>query len=177
MGTKISRSVIIAKIMFEWDILGCDNIRELCIGFSPKILRWLGAHHPDNKTRKIFYELTNVSIGEGTVINQNFIVSDNYNKLLFIGERVAISPNVTIICVSGPNNSSLANNEYVKNKLIVTKKVIIENDCWVGSNVVILPGIRIGKESIVGAGSIVTKDIENKSIYSGAPAKLIRRLI
>jgi maltose O-acetyltransferase len=53
--------------------------------------------------------------------------------------------------------------------------VIIEDDVWIGARVIILPGVKIGKGSIVGAGAVVTKDVEPYSIVAGVPAKLIRK--
>lgn len=50
--------------------------------------------------------------------------------------------------------------------------VYIEDDCWIGGNVVILPGVRIGKGSTIAAGAVVTKDIPPYSVAMGAPAKV-----
>jgi acetyltransferase-like isoleucine patch superfamily enzyme len=91
-------SEAVTWILFDYESMTSDEVRELCKGLSLKTLRWLGAYHPDNKTRKIFFDLTNVEVGEGTVINPNFVVSDGRLPLLRIGKRVAISPNVTIVC-------------------------------------------------------------------------------
>ena len=167
---------IISRLLFDWDEMQEPAIRESCRSLSPKLLRWLGANHPDNRTRRIFFELTNVAIGEGTVINQNFIVSDDYAPLLFIGKNVAISPNVTVICASGPNNSALNDHPYVQSKLICHKEVTIQDNVWIGANVTILPGVTIGENSVIGAGAIVTKDIKANSIYAGNPAKFIKSL-
>ncbi len=52
---------------------------------------------------------------------------------------------------------------------------IIEDDVWIGRNAIIMPGVRIGKGSIVGAGAVVTKNVEPYSIVGGVPAKLIRK--
>ncbi|MBN9287343.1 MAG: acyltransferase [Gammaproteobacteria bacterium] len=54
-------------------------------------------------------------------------------------------------------------------------KVIIEDDCWIGVNSVIMPGVKIGKGSIIGANSVVTKDIPPYSIATGAPAAVIKK--
>lgn len=56
-----------------------------------------------------------------------------------------------------------------------TKQVIIENNVWIGARCVILPGVKIGKGSIIAVGSVVTKDIELFSIVAGVPAKLVRK--
>nr|WP_143033346.1 DapH/DapD/GlmU-related protein [Prevotellamassilia timonensis] len=53
-------------------------------------------------------------------------------------------------------------------------KVIIEDDCWIGFNVIILPGVTIGKGSIIGAGAVVTKSIPPYSVAGGVPAKVIK---
>ena len=167
---------IVNLLMFDYQNLSEEEIANLCNKLPLKIIRWLGMHHPDNKTRKIFFKLTGVEIGEGTVININFVVLDDYMGLLKIGKRVAISPNVTVICSSNPNNSNLSKIAYVSKKLICKKPIIIEDDVWIGANVVILPGSVIGRSSIIGAGSIIKEDVPSYSIVAGIPAKVIRYL-
>jgi acetyltransferase-like isoleucine patch superfamily enzyme len=54
-------------------------------------------------------------------------------------------------------------------------KVIIEDDVWLGRNVIVMPGVIIGQGSIVGAGSVITKDVEPYSVMGGIPATLIRK--
>lgn len=54
------------------------------------------------------------------------------------------------------------------------KNVIIDDGCWIGEKVCILPGVRIGKKSIIGAGAIVTKSIPDYSIAVGNPARVIK---
>ena len=55
-----------------------------------------------------------------------------------------------------------------------TKPVFIGNDVWIGGRVTILPGVHIGNHSIIGAGSVVTKDVPDNVIVGGAPAKVIK---
>lgn len=167
-------SEAVQKLMFDYEQMNEEIIINICSKLPKKIIRWIGIHHPDNRTRKIFFRLTNVEVGEDSVINPNFVVSDGYLPLLKIGNRVAISPNVTVVCESAPNNSEIQKIEYVKNNLICDKEVIIEDDVWIGSNSVILPGVRIGKGAIIGAGAVVSKDVPAYSIAAGVPAKVIR---
>ena len=166
----------VQTIMFDYAEMTRDQIVALCKDVPRKIIRWLGANHPDMATRRVFFELTNVTIGEGAIINQNLIVSDGYAPLLTIGDRVALSPNVTIICESEPNNSRLREVGYVAETLVCRKPVRIGNDVWVGANVVILPGVTVGAMSIIGAGSVVTHDVPPGTVVAGVPAKVIRTL-
>jgi acetyltransferase-like isoleucine patch superfamily enzyme len=165
------------NIFFNYINISEEDLKEFAKKISQKNLRWLATHHPDNKTRRILFEQTNIEIGEGTVININFIVSDNYQPLLRIGKRVAISPNVTIICASAPNNSQLVYNKYVKNNLIVEKEVIIMDDVWIGAGAIIMPGITIGSGSIIGAGALVNKNVDPETIVAGIPATIVRNLV
>ena len=174
--TKRNKSEIITKLLFDYEYFSSEEISSLCTKLTNKELRWLAANHMDNRTRLIFLKLSNVTIGEQTVINQNFIVSDDYKPLLIIGERVAISPNVTIICSSAPNNSILLEHPYVNSKLLLSSKIIIEDDAWIGTGTIILPGVIIGKKSIIGAGSLVSKDVKPNSIFKGVPAELSKKL-
>lgn len=172
----MTNSEIINTLLYDYDGLTENDIRFMCKSLPRKLVRWIGINHPDNRTRKIFYELTTVEIGEGTVINIKFIVLDSYEHLLKIGKNVAISPNVTVICDSNPNNSDLNAHPYINEKLRIKLPVEIKDNAWIGTNAVILPGITIGEGSIIGAGSVVTTNIPPRVIAAGIPCKVIRKL-
>jgi maltose O-acetyltransferase len=61
-------------------------------------------------------------------------------------------------------------------KLPQSEPVIIEDHVWIGSKAVILPGVRIGSRAVIGAGSIVTKDIPSRCVAAGNPARVLRHL-
>ena len=110
-----------------------------------------------------------VSIGEGTYINSNLTLVDDYQ--IEIGKEVLITPNVTITTTNHP--------VHYKARLhgeMYCKKVVIEDYAWIGSQVVILPGVTIGKGAIIRAGSVVTKDIPPMTIAVGVPCKVIRQI-
>lgn len=170
-------SEIINKLMFDYDEMSENEIKDLCSQLNYKKLRWLGSYHPDNRTRKIFLELTNVKIGEGTVINRGIVISDGYLPLITIGKRVAISPNVILIAQSAPNNSNLNDVPYVKDRLIKDAPIVVEDDVWIGTGAIILPGVIVGKMSVIGAGAVVTKNVPPYSTVGGTPAKIIKNSI
>jgi acetyltransferase-like isoleucine patch superfamily enzyme len=78
----------------------------------------------------------------------------------------------------GPGVKIISANHDFKNKKILTKgkPIIIGNNVWIGANAVILPEVTIGDNAIIGAGSIVTHDVEKNCIVAGNPAKLIRKI-
>lgn len=86
-----------------------------------------------------------------------------------IGNNVAFGPGVTIATVGHPIHPDYR-------RLMYGNPVTIENNCWIGANTTICPGVTIGKNSVVGAGSIVTKDIPENSVAVGNPCKVIRKI-
>ena len=93
----------------------------------------------------------------------------NFSAKIIIGKGTWIAPNVGIIT---------ANHDiYNLNKHLEGKDVIIGENCWVGMNTTILPGVILGDHTIVGAGSVVTKSFpEGNCVIAGNPAKLIKRM-
>ena len=142
--------------------------------------KFLAYFYPDARIRKLFLKEMSVCMGEGTFANYGFkvVVSDSHgNCQIIIGDRVSIAPNVTIVAESSPNNSPhLANVPYVKENLVKDEKVIIEDDVWIGASATILPGVKIGKGAIIGAGAVVTKNVAAYSVVAGVPAKVVRTL-
>ncbi|KAK4214668.1 putative maltose O-acetyltransferase [Rhypophila decipiens] len=107
----------------------------------------------------------NIQIGNNVSIGRNCLINDVCE--VRIGNNVIISPNVCIYtgtCSTDPRRrAGNSGTQYGKG-------VIIEDDVWIAANVIILPGVRIGRGSTVGAGSVVTKDVATYSVYMGLKA-------
>lgn len=87
---------------------------------------------------------------------------------IIIGRGTYIAPNVGIITT---NHNPLRPNEH-----LAPKDVVLGRNCWIGMNSVVLPGVRLGDHTVVGAGSVVTKSFaDGYCLIAGSPAKLIRR--
>lgn len=96
----------------------------------------------------------------------------NASKIV-IGDDVLMASNV-LICSENYGMNPESNLPYMDQKL-EAKDVEIGNGCWISQNVCILPGVRIGEKSIIGAGSIVTKSIPDYCIAVGNPARVIKK--
>lgn len=84
-----------------------------------------------------------------------------------IGNRVMIGTHTSISSLTHDYNSK----EMFRTR--IEKNVLISDDVWIGSNCTILPGIRIGKGAVIGAGSVVTRDVDPGCIVAGVPARVI----
>lgn len=169
-------SEVVQRVMFDYEAMAPDEIVALCTGLPRKVLRWIAGHHPDNRTRLLFYEMTGVPIGAGTVINPNVLLYDEYRALVSFGERVSVASGVALIAASGPNNSRLAELPYVRANLVQTAAITVEADAWLGAHAVVLPGVTIGACAIVGAGAVVAEDVSGHTIVAGVPARVVRSL-
>ena len=106
----------------------------------------------------------NVTIGDRTFINFNCTILDEAR--VWIGKDVLIGPSVNIYTPCHPIDP-------VKRRAGIqwAKSVRIEDNVWIGGNVTILPGVTIGENAVVGAGSVVTKDVKANTVVAGNPAK------
>jgi acetyltransferase-like isoleucine patch superfamily enzyme len=112
-------------------------------------------------------------VKEKVYVGQDLIIASPVSERtcnLVIGNRVAIAPRVTIVLSSDANWSHLM--DTIKP---VKSTVILEDDCWIGAGAIILPGVKIGKMAIVGAGAVVTKDVPDNTTVVGIPAKAVRK--
>jgi len=111
-----------------------------------------------------------LTIGKNAFVNMGVTVIDDYEPGgLTIGERVAVAPNVTFVIQSYPNNSCLRD----RASLNASGPIKVGNDVWLGTGAVIMPNVSIGNCAIVGACSLVTKDVEEFAIVAGVPARKI----
>jgi maltose O-acetyltransferase len=110
-----------------------------------------------------------IEIGDHSSINRGCWVSND----TIIGNDVMMGPNISII--SSSHNFESTEVSMREQGEAIRRPVVICDDVWVGANTIILPGVKIGPHSIIGAGSVVTKDVEPWAIVGGNPAKLIRK--
>lgn len=111
----------------------------------------------------------NIGIGENFYSNYNLIILDCAS--VQIGENVLIGPNVSIYTAGHPLHYEMRNQDYE-----YAFPVSIGNNVWIGGNAVINPGINIGDNSVIGSGSVITKDIPANVIAAGNPCYILREI-
>lgn len=111
----------------------------------------------------------NLKVGDKVFFNFNCVVLDVMP--VHIGSRTLLGPNVQLYTATHPMNATerAAGLEYAK-------AITIGEDVWIGGSVVVCPGVTIGSRSVIGAGSVVTKDIPGDVFAAGNPCRVIRSL-
>lgn len=156
------------KYMKEYNTLGMDDearIEELlpmmfadvgdeCFIQPPFYANW-GGHH--------------VHLGSGVYANFNLTLVDDGN--IYIGNNTMIGPNVTIATAGHPILPELRNDALQFNV-----DVHIGKRVWIGAGVIILPGVTIGDNTVIGAGAVVTKDIPANVVAVGNPCRVLREI-
>jgi len=124
----------------------------------------------------------NVNVERGAWFGYNLEIGDNsgigVNAQLYTAGGIVIGDNVMM----GPDVVILTQNHRydditrpMREQGYESAPVIIEDDVWIGTRVIVLPGVRIGQGSIIAAGAVVTRDIPPFSIVGGNPAKVIKK--
>jgi acetyltransferase-like isoleucine patch superfamily enzyme len=121
---------------------------------------------PSSHAKRVLYRLRGSKIGARVDFSYGVFLEEHFPECITIHDNVDLGPCVIIVahdssykCVSSNNN-------------LVTKKVIIEQNVYIGAGSVILPGVRIGHHSLIGAGSVVSRDIPPNSVAFGNPARV-----
>ncbi|MBQ6512243.1 DapH/DapD/GlmU-related protein [Methanobrevibacter sp.] len=144
-------------------------------------------HHTPKEIQQLFGELTNqepnptlglippfntdfgknIHIGENVFINSGCKMQDQGG--IYIGDDVLIGHNACLLTLNHDQNPD-------KRADMHPEPIYIEDKVWLGSNVTVLPGVRIKSGAIVAAGAVVTKDVDENTIVAGIPAKFIKKV-
>lgn len=145
--TELEKRTEMLKNMFA-------EIGEDCYIEPPLHANWAGKH---------------VHFGKGVYANFNLTLVDDTH--IYVGEYTMLGPNVVLATAGHPILPELRPLAYQFNM-----PVHIGKNCWLGAGVVVLPGISIGDNSVIGAGSVVTKDIPANVVAVGNPCKVLREI-
>jgi acetyltransferase-like isoleucine patch superfamily enzyme len=113
----------------------------------------------------------NITLGNNSHINQFCCVWASENAKIVIGSNVLMGPSAKLFS----SNHNVEKLDVPMNSLpLVEKDIFIGDNVWIGANAVIVAGVKIGNNSIVAAGSVVTKEVPENVIVAGAPAKTVK---
>ncbi len=130
------------------------EIGENCYIETPFHANWGGKH---------------VHFGKGIFANFNLTLVDDTH--IYVGDYTQFGPNVVLATAGHPIAPELREKGYQYNA-----PIRIGRNCWLGSGVLVMPGITIGDNVVIGAGSVVTKDIPSNVIAVGNPCKILREV-
>ena len=108
----------------------------------------------------------NIRIGRNVFINQNCTMYDLGG--IDIGDDVMIGPNVNMLTSGHPIDPSQ------RRDFVIAKSIVIEKNVWIAGGATLIGGVRVGENSVVAAGSVVTRDVPRNTLVGGNPARIIR---
>ncbi|WP_028374958.1 sugar O-acetyltransferase [Leeuwenhoekiella sp. MAR_2009_132] len=154
---------------------------------TKKITVKLNSASSSNEIRELLGQITGKFIDESTTVFTPFYT--NYGKNIKIGKNVFINHACSFLDLGGitiddnvmiaprVNLTSESHPVQIENRqTLTTGHIHIKQNAWIGTNVTILPGVTIGENSIVAAGSVVSKDVPENCIVGGTPAKVIKTI-
>lgn len=130
------------------------EIGENCYIEPPFHANWGGKH---------------IHFGNNVYVNFNFTAVDDSH--IYIGDNTMLGPNVTLASAGHPICPPLRAKAYQFNM-----PVKIGKNCWLGAGVIVLPGVTVGDNTVIGAGSVVTKDIPSGVVAVGNPCRVLREI-
>jgi len=145
------RNIFLLRMM-NWAILEPINPRKL----RPIILRKLGC-----------------KVGKGVYVGYDVYIDPNNAKYIYIDDKAHLDSKCVFLCHKRDLSNYYLGDDYSKLPYL-KNKIVINKNCSIGTASLIMPGVTIGEGAIIGAGSLVTKDIPAWTIAVGRPAKVVK---
>lgn len=140
------RAALLRKMLAE--------VGDNCYIEAPFYANW-GGHH--------------LHLGNGIYINYGLTCVDDTH--IYIGDRTLLGPNCTLAAAGHPIDPELRRMGYQYNAT-----VRIGQNCWLGAGVIVLPGVTVGDNAVIGAGSVVTRDLPSNVVAVGNPCRVLREV-
>ncbi len=158
------------------------RLKTIILEADNMVLKWAG-YVPSHHFRRLCYRLEGIKIGKGSTIHMGAVFYNTKNIKIgldtIIGENAVLDGRDTLTI---GNHVDIASEVMIYNAQhdlsdayfkAISAPVTIEDYVFIGPRAIILPGVRLGKGSVVGAGAVVTKDVPEFMIVGGVPAKVI----
>ena len=140
-----------------------------------RLIKFIANFYTDARVRVFYWEKLGIRFSDGSFPNLGLKLVPNSNDIcVHIGNNVSLAPNITFVCHSSANNGVEINTYPYVQSITKEADITVEDDAWIGANVTILPGVTVGRCSVIGAGSVVLNNIDPYGVYVGVPARKIK---
>jgi acetyltransferase-like isoleucine patch superfamily enzyme len=162
-----------AKNIFSQIKSGSDRTSQSKLKFIWKkiknyFLATLAYNCPINSLRIKFHRWRGVTIGKNVLIGLRVTLDHSYPEYIYIEDDVSLAGNNYVLAHSNPY-------PHFKDVLpSFVAPVVLKRGCWLGIGTTIMPGVNIGDESVIATGSVVTKNVDSRTLVAGVPARFIK---
>ncbi len=141
-----------------------------------KMMDWpiLQSFNP-RKIRPILMRMMGCKVGKGCFIGDYVRVDCGHADMITLEDSVSVASGVRLLCHQRDFSDFCVGDDYMKLGYII-KPIVLKKGCLIGMESFVMPGVTVGEGAIVGAGSLVTKDIPAWTIAAGRPAKVIKEI-
>jgi maltose O-acetyltransferase len=153
------------------EILRRYNRTESTSEREPILQELLGKIGQNSIIEPPFYCVYGENIHIGDHVFLNFLCTILDCNIVSIGNHVMIGPSVQIYTAAHDLQAEARNQGWE-----VAKPILIEDNVWIGGSAILLPGVRIGQNAVVGAGAVVTRSVPPNTVVAGNPARVIRKI-
>jgi acetyltransferase-like isoleucine patch superfamily enzyme len=165
--------IILRRLYFRGRLGNGENliIGSGCNFIAPRAIKFYGTSYI---AESCYFNASDgglIEVGNKSAFNINSNLNASCGGKIIIGTQCMFGPGVIL---RTSNHTFTDTSISIQDQGHDPEDIIIEDDCWFGANVIILGGVKIGKGVVVGAGSVVTKDIPAMSVAVGVPAKVIK---
>lgn len=136
---------------------------------------WILSPFLPRKIRPWVLKKVGCHVGNGCFIGDNVRIDTGHSDMITLEDRVSIAGGVRLLCHQRDFSNYFVGDDYMQLNYVI-KPIVLKKGCLIGMESFVLPGVTIGEGAIVGAGSLVTKDIPAWTVASGRPAKVIREI-
>ena len=158
-----------------WQVV-CKCFGNIYLGILSNMMNWaiLEPLNP-RKLRPVFMRKMGCKVGKGCFIGSGVKIDSGHADMIILEDGVSIAGGARLLCHQRDFSNYCVGDDY--NKLGYTiKPIVLKKGCLIGMESFVLPGVTVGEGAIVGAGSLVTKDIPAWTVATGRPAKVVRQI-
>jgi acetyltransferase-like isoleucine patch superfamily enzyme len=134
---------------------------------------WLLSPFLPRKIRPWVLKRIGCHVGKGCFIGEDVKIDKGHSDMITIEDHVSIAGGTSLLCHQRDFSDYYVGSEYMNLDYLI-KPIVLKKGCLIGMESFVLPGVTVGEGAIVGAGSLVTKDIPAWTVATGRPAKVIR---
>jgi len=149
------------------------DVSEVIKGILIRLVHHFARHIFPSKLRIIFHRLRGVRIGKNVFIGLDVHIDDDAPELVTIEDNVFLTAGCMLL-THQRDLSKYYKNDWIGDRPLYNKPILIKKGAHIGIRSIIMPGVTIGQGAVIGAGSVVTKDIPSHCVAVGVPAKVIK---